>query len=69
MRTNCSVSVGICTKFAADSCPFAAFVCVVHDHLDHAEDCLMMRIIEVIQFRVLTVNERGCTGSGRWFRY
>ena len=38
-------------------------MCVVYDHLDHAEDCFVMRIVEVIQFRVLTVKSEGVLGQ------
>ena len=42
----------------ADSCPDSCLMRVIYNHLDHTQYRLMMRIIELVQLCVLTVDRQ-----------
>ena len=52
--SKCSVR----TKLTTDSGPDTFFVCIIHNHLDHTENCLMMGIINVVKLWILPVDRQ-----------
>ena len=54
----CICQLQICAKFSADTGPFSTFVCIFHNHTDHAQNRFVMRVVKIIQFCILTVNRQ-----------